>query len=78
MGQGWTALWLAEQGWDVTGIDIPDEGVAQAWAEAGRRGLRLKAERVRYAELPMGRCSGAWLCCAISCRLICRRVCCGR
>lgn len=54
MGQGRNALWLAEQGWDVTGIDISDEGVAQARAEAGRRGLRIKAERVGYAEFAYG------------------------
>lgn len=58
MGQGRNALWLAEQGWDVTGIDVSDEGVAQARAEAGRRGLRLKAERVGMRSLPMGRRSG--------------------
>jgi len=54
MGQGRNALWLAEQGWDVTGIDISDEGVAQTRAEAGRRGLRVKAERVGYSEFAYG------------------------
>lgn len=54
MGQGRNAIWLAEQAWDVTGIDISDEGVAQARAEAGRRGLRLRAERVGYADFAYG------------------------
>jgi 2-polyprenyl-3-methyl-5-hydroxy-6-metoxy-1,4-benzoquinol methylase len=39
IGQGRNALWLAEQGWDVTGIDVSDEGVAQARDEAKRRRL---------------------------------------
>jgi|GEM_PF-215561 len=54
MGQGRNALWLAEQGWDVTGIDISDEGVAQARDEARRRGLKLRAERFGYAEFAYG------------------------
>ena len=54
MGQGRNALWLAEQGWDVTGIDVSDEGVAQARAETKLRGLRLRAERVGYGEFAYG------------------------
>jgi len=58
MGQGRNALWLAARGWDVTGIDVSDEGLAQARAEASRRGLRLKAERVGYSEFEYG--EGQW------------------
>jgi SAM-dependent methyltransferase len=43
MGQGRNALFLAEQGWDVTGFDLSQEGVRQAQAEAGKRNVRLNA-----------------------------------
>lgn len=33
-GQGRNAVWLAQQGWDVTGIDISGEGLAAAEANA--------------------------------------------
>jgi len=32
MGQGRNSLWLAERGWDVTGVDISGEGVRLATA----------------------------------------------
>jgi 2-polyprenyl-3-methyl-5-hydroxy-6-metoxy-1,4-benzoquinol methylase len=32
MGQGRNAIWLAGRGWDVTGLDISEEGVRQASA----------------------------------------------
>lgn len=54
MGQGRNALWLAERGWDVTGIDISDEGVEQARTEAKRRQLRFHAERIGYGEFMYG------------------------
>lgn len=54
MGQGRNALWLAEHGWSITGIDVSDEGVAQAREEARRRGLKLRAERVGYHEFAYG------------------------
>ncbi|MGE5183736.1 MAG: methyltransferase domain-containing protein [Acidobacteriota bacterium] len=41
MGQGRNALYLAAQGWKVTGIDISDEGIRMAKAEAARRKLKL-------------------------------------
>ena len=37
-------LFLARQGWEVTGFDSADEGVRQAKAEAARRGVGLHAE----------------------------------
>jgi SAM-dependent methyltransferase len=36
MGQGRNAVWLAAQGWDVTGLDVSGEGVRQA-AESRER-----------------------------------------
>ncbi len=43
MGQGRNALHLAAQGWQVTGVDISDEGVRQARESAARQGLALEA-----------------------------------
>jgi len=42
MGQGRNALYLAGQGWNVTGIDMSDVGIRQAREEAARRGLTLQ------------------------------------
>lgn len=42
MGQGRNALFLAEQGWDVTGFDISEVGVRQALDQADKRGLKIK------------------------------------
>lgn len=41
MGQGRNALYLASQGWTVTGIDFADEGLKTARAEAAKRKLVL-------------------------------------
>lgn len=42
MGQGRNALYLASQGWHVTGVDMSDVGLRQAREEATRRGLALE------------------------------------
>lgn len=42
MGQGRNALFLAENGWEVTGFDLSDEAVAQAQAAAEEAGLELR------------------------------------
>ena len=42
MGQGRNALYLASQGWVVTGVDMSDVGIRQAREEAARRGLSLQ------------------------------------
>ena len=55
MGQGRNALYLAEQGWDVTGFDISQEGVAHARAEAERRRIRIKAVQQTHQEFDFGR-----------------------
>lgn len=41
MGQGRNAVFLATQGWKTTGIDISDEGIRQAKAEAARLKVKL-------------------------------------
>ena len=43
MGQGRNALYLASQGWRVTGIDISDEGIRQAREAAAARKLTIDA-----------------------------------
>jgi SAM-dependent methyltransferase len=43
IGQGRNSVYLAQHGWDVTGFDIADEGVAAARANAGRVGVRVNA-----------------------------------
>ena len=43
MGQGRNALYLASQGWRVTGIDISDEGLRQAREAAAARKLTIEA-----------------------------------
>jgi SAM-dependent methyltransferase len=55
MGQGRNALYLAEQGWDVTGFDISQEGVAHARAEAERKRVRIKAVQQTHQEFDFGR-----------------------
>lgn len=42
MGQGRNALYLASQGWRVTGIDISDEGIRQARAAAAEQKLSIE------------------------------------
>jgi SAM-dependent methyltransferase len=42
IGQGRNALYLASQGWDVTGVDISDEGIAQVNNTAKASGLEAK------------------------------------
>ncbi|HVV85032.1 MAG TPA: methyltransferase domain-containing protein [Kofleriaceae bacterium] len=44
MGQGRNALYLATQGWDVTGIDISDEGIRQALEAARAAKVDLHTE----------------------------------
>ena len=47
MGQGRNALYLAQQGWAVTGFDPADQAVAAAEAEAKRIGVTLKTYVLR-------------------------------
>ena len=43
MGQGRNSIFLAQQGWDVTGFDSSAEGIRQAKAAAQELRLRLHA-----------------------------------
>ena len=43
MGQGRNGVFLAMKGWDVTGFDISDEGIAVARKNAERAGVKVNA-----------------------------------
>jgi len=45
MGQGRNSVFLALKGWDVTGFDISDEGLAVAQKNVERAGVKLNAIR---------------------------------
>ncbi len=54
MGQGRNAVYLARQGWDVTGYDISDRGIALARVKAEKEGVRLNAVLKSHAEFDYG------------------------
>jgi len=41
MGQGRNSIYLAQQGWSVTGFDIADEAVASAKARAEKESVKI-------------------------------------
>lgn len=47
-GEGGDALWLAERGWQVLGVDISDIALSRATAEAAARGL---VDGVRFMQV---------------------------
>ena len=54
-GPGRNAIWLARQGWRVTGVDASAVGLAQAKERADREGLSLElvhADLLRYVPPP--------------------------
>jgi SAM-dependent methyltransferase len=54
MGQGRNALWLASQGWTVTGFDLSPVAIEQARREAEKRGLTIDALVKPYQEYEWG------------------------
>jgi SAM-dependent methyltransferase len=48
-GTGRNSLWLARQGWDVTGVDASKVGLQMATDQAAREGLRITTEQVNLA-----------------------------
>lgn len=54
MGQGRNAIWLAQQGWDVTGFDIADEAVRTANENAIKLGVKIKAQVKRMEDFEFG------------------------
>jgi SAM-dependent methyltransferase len=55
MGQGRNSIYLAQQGWEVTGFDIADEGLAIARSNARKAGLTIQAIQSGYQEFGFGK-----------------------
>ena len=53
-GQGRNAVWLAEQGWDVTAIDISGVGLAVASANAEKAGTHITTVKTTYQDFDFG------------------------
>jgi 2-polyprenyl-3-methyl-5-hydroxy-6-metoxy-1,4-benzoquinol methylase len=53
-GQGRNAVWLAQQGWDVTGIDISGVGLAVAEANAEKAGTHISTVKTTYQDFDFG------------------------
>ena len=54
MGQGRNTIFLAQNGWEVTGFDPADEGIRQAKAEVARLGLKIHAEVTTLEQFEFG------------------------
>jgi SAM-dependent methyltransferase len=54
MGQGRNALYLASQGWKVTGVDFSDEGLRLAAKAAAERKLELAIENADVSKYDFG------------------------
>lgn len=54
MGQGRNSVFLAIKGWDVTGFDVSDEGLAVARRDAGRAGVKVNALLKSYDAFDYG------------------------
>jgi 2-polyprenyl-3-methyl-5-hydroxy-6-metoxy-1,4-benzoquinol methylase len=55
MGQGRNALYLARQGWKVTGFDISAQGLELARAAAAKAGVALTTVLSSYEQFDFGR-----------------------
>ncbi len=55
MGQGRNAIWLASQGWVVTGFDISMEALATARTAAEKKGLKIEAVRSGWQNFEFGK-----------------------
>ncbi|HXX24595.1 MAG TPA: class I SAM-dependent methyltransferase [Terriglobia bacterium] len=53
MGQGRNSIFLAQQGWEVTGFDPSEEGVRQARERAAKLGLHLRALVAREEDFDL-------------------------
>jgi len=54
MSQGRNAVFLATEGWDVTGFDISEEGIRAAQALANQRGVSIGAIVQSHEEFEFG------------------------
>jgi 2-polyprenyl-3-methyl-5-hydroxy-6-metoxy-1,4-benzoquinol methylase len=55
MGQGRNAVFLATQGWDVTGYDLADEGMKVANENAAKAGVRIKTVNASFDTFDYGK-----------------------
>lgn len=55
MGQGRNAVYLATQGWDVTGFDIADEGMRIANENAAKAGVRINTVHAKFEDFDYGK-----------------------
>jgi 2-polyprenyl-3-methyl-5-hydroxy-6-metoxy-1,4-benzoquinol methylase len=53
-GQGRNAVWLAQEGWDVTAIDISSVGLAVASENAKKGGTTIKTAKSTYQNYDFG------------------------
>jgi SAM-dependent methyltransferase len=58
MGQGRNALFLASQGWRVTGVDISDVAIAEAREKAEKVGLKIATVQQGLNQFDIG--EGKW------------------
>ncbi len=54
MGQGRNSIWLAQQGWDVTGFDPAEKAVALARETARKLGVHFKSEITGMEDFDYG------------------------
>lgn len=54
MGQGRNSVFLAQMGWDVTGFDVADEGLAIAQKNAEKAGVKIKTVLAGYQDFDFG------------------------
>lgn len=55
MGQGRNAVYLARQGWDVTGFDVAEEGLKAAQENAAKAGTRITAVNATFEGFDYGK-----------------------
>jgi 2-polyprenyl-3-methyl-5-hydroxy-6-metoxy-1,4-benzoquinol methylase len=53
-GQGRNSVWLAQQGWDVTAIDISSGGLAAASVNAKKVGTSITTVKTTYQDFDFG------------------------
>jgi predicted O-methyltransferase YrrM len=54
MGQGRNSIWLAQQGWDVTGFDPAEKAVALARENAQKLGVHINTEIKGWEDFDFG------------------------
>lgn len=58
MGQGRNSVFLAQKGWDVTGYDVSEQGLAIARSNAEKVGVRISTVSKSHADFDFGK--GQW------------------